>query len=105
MQHVAVHGFHYSQPLQGVVACLDLEAIPIEVISKPADGPNYGQALQFGCTIVLFGRVSGEAGAGSHVPFAILNLGQDSPQPLRQGIGIEVESEIKIGEGSHRLGL
>ena len=95
---------HRLQPLQRVVVGVDLKWHQHQVRSELCDGPDDGEALQFGGGIHFFRLVEGACSAADDALLAFPYLREDCAEACCRRVGIQPEWQAEVGEGSDRAG-
>ena len=68
------------------------------------DGPDDGEALQFSGGVCFLRLVKGARGTTNDALLASLYLSEDSSDACGGGIGVQLEWEVKVREGSNGAG-
>ena len=73
-----------------------------QVRSELRDGPDDGEALQFGGGIRFFGLAEGARGAADDALLALPYLREDCAEACCRRVGIQPEWQAEVGVGSDR---
>ena len=95
---------HHLQPLQCVVVGVDLKWHRHQVRSELRDGPDDGEALQFGGGIRFFRLVEGARSTADDVLLAFPYLCEDCAEACCRRVAIQTKWQAEVGEGSDRAG-